>query len=231
MERLMTMPSDLANVSARINFLLELPQARRLVAEYFNEALSFAGTMFDRLGQNPQDQITNDDLLAVSLLDVGFPPLALRGLARESLALSYIPTGVPLWEASDDLLGGWATTLWDLLVGTDGIGSVKASKLMARKRPLLISIVDIVVIATIGTSWKECWRDIRATLLDADRRERIEALRPEAATSVTTLRLLDSLIWMYGSESTSAREVRAAGTCPSSLDKWSVNGPPHPCQW
>ncbi len=60
-------------VGRRIDAALS-PPAADLVAAYFDPYGPFAGETFDTLGDNPPDQITTDDLLALTLLSVVVPP-------------------------------------------------------------------------------------------------------------------------------------------------------------
>jgi hypothetical protein len=54
------------------------------------------------------------------------------------------------------------------------------------------------------------WRPLRAVLRDKPEIvERLEALRPDAAEHVSTLRLLDVAVWMLGGGSRNARKARA----------------------
>ncbi|MHB1432167.1 MAG: DUF6308 family protein [Streptosporangiaceae bacterium] len=50
------------------------------MALYFDHAQPFAGLTFDVLGRNPPHEISSDNLLAVTLLNVRWPPLAVRTL-------------------------------------------------------------------------------------------------------------------------------------------------------
>lgn len=85
---------------------------------------------------------------------------------------------------------------------------MRAGKLLARKRPHLIPIVDRVVKRTLRAGSDDYWLSIRSALSDESRRNEIEGLRPPGLTpKVTTLRLLDAAIWMTGSRSTAVKKV------------------------
>lgn len=202
-----------ADVARSIDALLDLPESRQLVSRYYDEKGTFAGRLFDQLGQNPPNVFTRDDLLAVTLLDVQFTPTGIRsilGSEADVLAeeLSRLPPNLALWDADDAQLDTCAEPLWRRLVAITGVGEVIAGKLLARKRPRLIPIVDQVVIRVLGPAPENYWRGIRGALQDTARRERIVALRSDDSKGISQLRLLDTLVWMHGSESRLARAAR-----------------------
>ena len=45
-----------------------------LLAAYYDPARGFAGATFDTMGASPRNEITRDDLLAVTLLDLRWSP-------------------------------------------------------------------------------------------------------------------------------------------------------------
>lgn len=190
-----------------------IPKSSALVAEYYDEAGSFAGATFETLGSNKPNEIGTDDLLALTLLDVSVSPLGLRRVlgadaAALAAALAEIPTDVALWEADDDLLDQ-AARLFSDLQNIPSMGPVVAGKMLARKRPRLIPVIDKWVIAALQAPSGAYWRSIRDALQDEQLRLRVEACRATAPASVSTLRLLDVIIWMQFSESDNARGARA----------------------
>ena len=137
--------------AGRLRETLARPGVRPAVAAYFDPAEGFAGMTFGTLGENPPDQLTADDLLAVSLLDITWRPDVVRrllGSDREEIAglLGGISTEIDLWQASDADLGA-VDAAWDALLDIPGVGTASAAKLLARKRPRLCPITDKVVIA------------------------------------------------------------------------------------
>lgn len=68
-----------------------------------------------------------------------------------------------------------------------------AGKLLARKRPELIPIVDGVITGRLGCVSGTYWTTFRQVLRDDSRRERIASLAPD----VPVLRVLDTLMWMH----------------------------------
>ena len=128
-----------------------------LVNAYFNPNRGFARATFDGLDadslltHNPRDCFTVDDIVATSLLDVPSSFFSLLGQPRSApFELPKVegrwggPCPGSLWEADERTLAA-ATTLWRVLRDIDAVGRTRASKLMARKRPQLIPIVDSVI--------------------------------------------------------------------------------------
>ncbi len=183
----------------------------RAVEAYFT-ASAFAGMTFSDLGRNPPDEITADDLLAVTLLDITWRPHVVRVLLGSrhrqlSSMLAVIPADVDLWDA-DDEVSERIDVLWDALVAIDGIGTASATKLLARKRPRLCPISDSVVIKAVGVPHRT-WDVLRCLLRDPGSRAQVEGLRPAAATEASLLRILDVILWISHSESAAAQWVRA----------------------
>lgn len=199
------------SVKARLRASLETPNLPALVALYFDPGQPFAGRCFDDLGSNLANRVTSDDLMAASLLDVKWPPLAVRKLLGElrgqiSRHLAGIGRNTALWEASDEELGA-ADELWFILSGLDGVKKAKASKLMARKRPHLAPISDEVVVKAIGARGRT-WPVLRHCLQDESFRDTIVAVRGEGSEDASVLRLLDVALWMLHSRSKAAARAR-----------------------
>jgi hypothetical protein len=108
----------LPSVDEAIDLLLEEPNLRSLVYRYFEPGSPFAGHSFDTIGSNPPEHFTEGDLLAVTLLDVGCGPPAVRALLtdpdRWTSMLSEVPADLDLW-AIDQRVYDRASNLWDAL--------------------------------------------------------------------------------------------------------------------
>jgi len=184
-----------------------------LVEAFFDPAGPFAGATFDTLGRNVPNSVTTDDLVAVSMLDVSFRPRAVRALlatraADFSRLLDKLPVNTPIWLAARDDLEA-ITRAWRFLREQEGIDWVIASKLLARKRPHLVPILDSVIKGALTPARGAYWSGMRDALADESRRTRIEALRGDGVPpEVTTLRLVDVAIWMRRSRSRNARLAR-----------------------
>ncbi len=182
----------------------------RAVAVYYT-APAFAGMTFSNLGRNPADEITADDLLAVTLLDIVWRPQVVRillGSQQQELSrmLAAIPDDLDLWHAPDEV-SKHIDAIWDALMAIDGIGTASATKLLARKRPRLCPISDSVVIKAVGVPGRT-WHVLRCLLQEPTALARVEALRPAAAAEASLLRILDVILWISHSDSAAARWVR-----------------------
>ena len=202
-------------LEARLDALVSEPTAGALVACFFDPDRTFAGHTFDGLGVNEPNRVTGDDIAAVTLLDVRLQPLAVRALLGASAAavaqhLRGIPETLSLWEANDKDLDRVAD-LYRLFDRLPGVGETKATKLLARKRPRLVPVIDSVVRRALPLEDQPLvlWQ-LRAALLDEERRRRIASLRPQREGPATTeLRLLDAAIWMQYSRARSVRRLRS----------------------
>jgi len=162
--------SDFRAAKARIERDIGTPGLGGLLTAYFDPARGFAGATFDGLGVNPRNEITRDDLLAVTLLDVRWLPSAVRrllgeGRSQATALLVGISSATSLWEASDGRLEA-INPLWNLLTrGSDGVEPALASKLLARKRPRLIPITDTIIVARVD-AMGQTWQALRYCLQD-----------------------------------------------------------------
>jgi hypothetical protein len=188
-----------------------------LVREYFDPSNGFAAATFDTLGNNPANALTRDDLLALTCLDEHAPPAALRwfdskdGRAKMTELLTAIDEDTELGEDSDAAALAAADAAWQFLVHGDlaGIGPVIAGKLLARKRPALIPIVDRVVKSVVHDETGHYWSVFRDFMTDHQRRERLAELHSLVDDAdVSDLRVLDAAVWMRGSGSRNAYVVR-----------------------
>jgi hypothetical protein len=209
--------ADTKSVGARIDECLER-KAHELVDAYFGPDGGFAGDLFDTLGENDPYRITEDDLLAVTLLGVRFGRSAMRYLLEEvpeqiSSELRHIDPTARIWDDTEAILAGPATKLWHLVWrkdNADGIAATITGKLLARKRPHLIPIIDskVELLLQLKATDADSWLSIRDAMTNADRRARLAALQPRGVRQVSVLRLLDVMLWMNGSQSESAKAAR-----------------------
>ena len=152
-------PQQVAKVRAAIEQVVN-KDAYRLVDAYYTPApqsysgakdVLFAGRYFDELPGNDLRVFTVGDFAADSLLDVRFGPhTVLELLERDGCnsLLAEIPADVALWEATAEQLDAdsAAWRLWRQLVSIPGVRTTRASKLLARKRPHLMPILDSVIV-------------------------------------------------------------------------------------
>jgi len=194
-------PGQCDRVGAMIDELLDDPRSPALVAEYYDPAKNFVGMTFLDLAPNDPFAFGPSDLYAVTLLlpkrylGVSIARRLLPGgdlAVHASALLARIPVGVPIWDATERDLE-WAYELWLLLCSIDRVGSTAAGKLLARKRPECIPIIDRVLRTRLACEQDTYWKTFRCILQDPARRAKISALAPH----IPELRVLDTLMWMH----------------------------------
>ncbi|CAN5199094.1 hypothetical protein BH20ACT22_BH20ACT22_14780 [soil metagenome] len=203
-----------------IDTLLEDPAAELVDAFYRRDGAhdlsprtDFVGELFTSLGEADPNAFEPVDLLAVHLMGMRFTVTATETLLnskkeRDEVCdlLSEIPCNVDIWDANADLSDSSAASrLWQRLVGFengyDGIGWVTAGKLLARKRPRLIPVIDNVIVTLVPGTTDGYWALLQGYLRSEERRRKVDSLRHGKIPSflTPTLRLLDTAIWMRGS--------------------------------
>lgn len=212
-------------------------KATQHVRDYYTQdfrgGLPRTGASFDQWaggGDRPDivNQLAGDDCVAVSLLSVNVPPMAAIGLLRDEKAnvdrlLSLIPADISMADLNAEgyevHLGKTspAQELWEVITRQGGkkwdIGPTTASKILARKRPHLIPIIDTVIVDLIGP--RKYWRGWHEALRDntglPDRLEKIK--RESGAVNLgydpSLLRVMDIVLWMEGYEVRRARSARS----------------------
>jgi hypothetical protein len=193
--------------------------AAQLLRAYFQSRtatgqLVYTGGAFETFaggGDRPEvaHRLTAEDLVAVSLLSVDVPgAAALRLLGTEAPRLSRllgaIPADCELVDAVDDQIapGSPADELW-ALVRSCGVGPVTTSKLLARKRPRLLPVIDTVVKAHLQHKKGERFSLALRAELSANDRELVTTLvaaRAGAAlgAEISLIRCFDVIVWMTG---------------------------------
>jgi len=206
---------------ASIRRIARCPASPAYVRAYFSDP-RFAGADFDAMGPNPTNAFSYADLLALNLLDVRVGPIALRKLLSGAFddLLRALPSDLDLWSPAMEVGGkNWndALNLYNKILKIPGMGRTKTSKLLARKRPNLIPIHDSIIERELLLK-KRYWAPLRNELLAVELRESIIGFAPSIEISV--LRKFDIAVWMHGSRSKNAIEVRSAiapetlCTCP-----------------
>lgn len=200
------------NAKQRLIANLATPRLRDAVACYFDPAQPFAGLTFDSLGNNPPDRVIADDLLAVTLLDVRWTPLAIRLLLNDQAAevsklLCKVDDKTEMWAPDGRKQLDAIEPLWDLLYRLPGVRDTRASKLLARKRPRLVPITDSIIVSAIGTPG-QTWVTLHHCFQDGQFRQSVESLRPEKTEDISLLRIFDVAIWMLFSQSKAAAKAR-----------------------
>lgn len=177
----------------------------------------YSGSRFERFaggGDRPgtANEFTADDLVAITMLSVDVPgQAALRLLGDYDRAyqadlsglLRRLPTDLALVDAEEEHLVD-AEKLWALVSRNRGVGRTKTSKLLARKRPHLLPVIDAVVVEAVGHVPRRhnFYRNLQAALRADDRRlvEHLTEVRDAAGVDndISTIRVFDILVWMHG---------------------------------
>ncbi len=184
---------------------------RQYYGDTYLDAGCYTGAFFDSWAPYNRDadadRFTADDLVAITFLSVNVKPSAARQLlvtraARFTELLESIGPDRDLVDEADALTPETPILLFEQeLKSVPDIWRTKATKLMARKRPRLVPIYDVVVGRVLNT--KLVHRDpIREALranggaLDA----RLRSIRSKAGLpdEISALRVLDVIAWMYG---------------------------------
>ena len=202
LEALLDREGEPAAITALRTYFAPLPQGR------------YSGAYFERLAgggdrAETANEFTSDDIVAVSTLavDIGGDAaleLLVSRRSRLTALLQDIPTGVVLADlTADDIGDEWPVrAVYQELMSIPRIGETSATKLLARKRPHLVPILDSVVTAELGIVKGRYWQPLHAWLVadDRARHRQLERLRGEAGLGpeVSVLRVFDVLAWMVG---------------------------------
>jgi hypothetical protein len=200
--------------------------AAKLLGTYYRRTTAgvpaYTGSMFNCWGgadrSRDVNRVTSDDLIAVSFLSVDVPGEAAFGILETQAALisdllAQIPADLDMADvqadAFDKVLGeaSPARQLWHVLRGRDtgrrGMGETRTSKLMARKRPLLVPVYDAAIghLMSLDLGSVGQWKHWHTALTDGTGLpQRLQEIRrvSRVADPISDLRVMDIVLWMYG---------------------------------
>ena len=138
------------------------------------------------------------------MLGVHVPAAAARSILEDDattlhVLLRQVRPDRDLWEAADQEIdrSSVAWELWRRLDDYHRVGPTITSKLLARKRPRLLPVLDDVVLKASDLHIDDAWTGFRA-LLTPDRVKSLQSLRASAGlgSEISVLRVLDVLLWM-----------------------------------
>lgn len=173
----------------------------------------YTGSMFERFdggGDAPEvaNHFTAADLVAVSMLSVDVPAAAaLRildpGQCHLNDVLATLPHDLDLVNAEEGPLQ-WGDQLWKLTRAT-GVGPVTTSKLLARKRPRLLPVIDAVVKDVLKHPRSgDFYRTLHQYLVaDGQALHRhLEEVRDHAeiGSDISVIRCFDVIVWSIGQD-------------------------------
>jgi hypothetical protein len=197
--------SQHADFSARVHGFVDGAARDAAMTNFRTYMDTFTGRHFEAIADRDPNRITANDLVAVTMLSVQVPAEAswsvlTDGADEISALLHQIDPSLEIWDEDADLSPtspSWK--LWTAIAGQKGVGRTIASKLLAAKRPRLFPIYDSVVGTALGISDENFW-DMWQQLLreDAELRTSVDEIRAgvPAAAHLSTLRMLDIVIWM-----------------------------------
>jgi hypothetical protein len=190
---------------------------RRYWADLPNGAPAYTGARFERFaGGGDRAEVANHftpaDFIAVAALKINVPVRAAlhvlepAGHNPYSSLLSQIPQDIELADAEERHIAedSPAWNLWRSLREVDGIGTIGAGKLLARKRPQLLPVYDSVIKKVFNRPSTDLrfWAHVRTALRAHDRAlvTHLEDVRDLAGIGedISVLRILDTAAWLHG---------------------------------
>lgn len=176
--------------------------------QYFS---SYIGRYFECfVARSSPDRFTGEDLCAAATLSVPFTGDAAADLLIERAdhfnsllnAEGMPPSSADLRSVNEEALADDSplATLYAELKSLDQVSYVRASKLLAAKRPALVPIRDSVVEKFLGAgdAW---WHPYRELVTLDGVADRLFRLSPTVPNDVTLLRRIDVALWMAGKQS------------------------------
>ena len=198
--------------------------AEQRIAEYYRRESNYAGSTFSDLHPNDPFSIGGSDLLAVHMLSVDIPQIAVRRLTEPSPTSAHLErllrketlgvernlqtAGVETLEVMSEFYEGVRTALAPVGAKTSS-AKVTASKICARKRPDLFPIRDKRVLTLLGTwdvrdygiDWQVFRYLVEDDALMAKLREVVDRAAKVEGVSIGDpngmLRHLDVALWTY----------------------------------
>ena len=207
--------TDTADMAERIRSHIEANDASRQLQHYLTEG-AFASARFDAFGgrgdrKKVADRFTMEDLVATSILGRpvrGWGVIEVLETRRKRLSelLGELPRKRALHKASDDDLDALARLEVELET-VSGVGPLTRSRLLARKRPTMVSTAEPEVVqALTGRHTGEFNRPLRDALRAEGIVPRLKEVRAEAgAGGLSLVRVLDIVVWMRSGGARSAR--------------------------
>lgn len=193
---------------------LLIEDAEALVGDYLNPSYGYAWPAYDTLVTNGSASLVTGDLLAPTLLEVHMDAARFGALYDMRTILADVANlpACGLAEASDDDVRAVAALFRGLDEHRKHVRGTIVSKVLHRKRPDLVPLYDSHIDHGYRASgrlpyerqgtWVEYMCDLYRLMRDDLQREAdaFAALRTfassERGADLTTLRILDILVWM-----------------------------------
>lgn len=193
-------------------------EAVELLKDYYrpiSKGGRFEGRGFDcaeggSLADNDPNHLTPEDLIAVQLLHVPMSPRVITALLitdawKCDCFLAKIPVDLAFEDPKAVELfsdNGIVEQAYHELNLINGVGETTATKILARKRPRLVPIIDSAVRRSLGRKRGHIWRPLQLWIQDENqaRVPELERIRSDAGLSnnLSILRVFDVLAWRVG---------------------------------
>ena len=175
----------------------------------------FSGSLFEEFSAKAtSDHFEPTDVFAAQALSINIPTAAVRKLLYDdrdtfNSALQALPPGeFGKVDRSVFERKGAAMKLFKLLDALPGVGTTKATKLMAAKRPELIPIQDAFVQEELMVPDGKFWLPMYDQLADESLRDFIGDVTKAAPEGIPLLRRIDVAVWMHVNDRKNAARVR-----------------------
>lgn len=197
----------------------------RYIERYFHgvgkKPKPFDGRHFETFaGMGDPDRFEPTDILAAGALSVTIPSGSALRLLRDEAekfnsSLGDMPHG-EFWEAKREVFEseGPAVKLFRILDALPGVGTTKATKLMAAKRPHLVPVQDTFIEEELMEPGGRFWLPMYDQLSDSALREFIGELTAGAPDEVSLLRRIDVSVWMHVKDRKKAERAAKGKTAP-----------------
>jgi hypothetical protein len=220
---------ELSDLAARIDWFFSAEEADRAAAllEAYYAGDNFTGGRWDpvvreQLAARPYG-FGPEDFWAPTLLSAALDRRSsaalLRVRHRVADRLEAIPPSAELLDPAVQTAECWvaaAYDAYDLVLSCPRIGPTRAHKLLAGRRPDLVPIYDSRIGAALGVGSHRWWSSLRAALVAGSALPTIRDLA-ESFPAVSTLRIIDVVIWMRTGGYASLGHGALKGFCRSHL--------------
>jgi hypothetical protein len=202
-------------MAKRVRKHIDAADASQQLRHYLTDG-AFAGARFDAFGgrgdaKKVADRFVMEDLVAASILGRpvrGWGVIEILETRRKRLSklLAALPRKRALYKASDEELAALAR-LGEELETISGVGPLTRSRLLARKRPTMVSTAEPEVVeALTGRRTGEFDHPLRDALRVEGIVPRLKEVRAEAgAKHLPLVRVLDIVVWMRSGGANEAR--------------------------
>jgi len=189
---------------------VEIRECQKKLAEFCHKDNSYRG--YDMKKVNEDNRLTKGDIQLANFMVARMSSLIIESVINRSTAVNSALERIPPGTAISDEHVLWSAIeqLFSAMLGPE-VGPARATKILHKKRPALIPILDSVVVsycqAVSGRSLRDKDEPSRMTLcvqavkVDVDNNLSVleEAIQANAF-DLTPVRAFDILLWAYSGE-------------------------------